>query len=224
MCSKNANDLYAAPQFCLISRLPFRALSPFFDSIPGCIEFFDSNEALTPQSEQSRNAGFLNSTDLVKVVNSLSFWIWAGFDLENTAVQVPHDYPTRAATGSTRTQFPYGVVGIGGPCEFDFGSRDDEKGANASNWRNLSVWLPYTCVFPGQRLVVKTTVHATSFQPNYTFRVELQCTTTLVHHIVCEISLTHAQLYPRFTTGGNVSNADRQQRISPLESLTVISE
>lgn len=126
----------------LVRSLPFDLVTPhkchdFLDC--GCLEYVDFQDL--PPLIGEPNEGLQKRSKRFKMrhattVNSLSFFIWVGFN------EAANSSNGRA---STQTQYPYGVSDLPAhPFECGSFSSCSVDGACATNWRNLVCIFPHT--------------------------------------------------------------------------------
>lgn len=189
----------------LVRSLPFDLVTPhkcqeFLDC--GCLEFVDFAD-LPPLKGQVNEGLQKRSKNFVMrhptTVNSLSFFIWVGF---NEATNCTN------GRSSTQTQYPYGVSDLPSH-QFECGSFSScsVDGACASNWRNLVCIFPHTLELEeGDILEVQTTANIMKAsddgqpRPEYEIKVYLDKVherglrkTTVSRHLL-------DNLYPTYTT------------------------
>jgi len=159
----NRRSLFTTSDSILIGMLPLDRVNRHLQS--GCLEFIDFTKDLNTQVQQSHTDAFVFQSETR--INSLSLWIWAGFDVNsghNATTAFPYGCQSltesEQKTWQTKLSFS-SATGIDGTC-------------TASNWQNYVMLFPGLepwTMQPGEIMTVKSDSDMRDLNPFYRFEI-----------------------------------------------------
>jgi hypothetical protein len=178
---RRRTELLIGEDYIILPKLNFENINMFPKQM-GCLEFLDFNNL---NMIQTRTEKFDVTQDVA--INSLAFFIWAGFPFANEEDKSKRKSRT---THMVSTNFPYGAEQSLGTSEktkwtnvLSLSSNANEGMSAASNWQNKVLILPETVnLARKQTLFVDTIVDLRYYVVKYTVRLR---TPTEILHEFC---------------------------------------